>query len=105
MTMRVLVRWAGLSVGVVALMYLGLAAMVAERWRGDFVEAVLLVTLIGGAVMAALRFVLGRPGRQPVVTDPFSRDVFSTDTVNIAHIRVAGIGGAGLVVAALVVAA
>jgi hypothetical protein len=69
------------------------------------VEGVLLIALIGGAVMAAVRFAFGRSGRQPVVTDPFARDVFSTDTVNIAHVRVAGVGGAGLVLAALVVAA
>ena len=103
MTPRAFVRWSVLSVGVVALTYLALLAIVTDRWVGDFVEEVLLVALTGGAVMAAIRFALARSARQPV-TDPFSRDVFSTDTINIAHVRVAGIGGAGLVLAACAVA-
>jgi len=104
MTMRALVRWSVLSVVAVALAYLAVLAVVTEPLSGDFVQAVLLATLIGGAVMAAIRFVLGRSG-QHVVPDPFARDVFSTDTVNIAHVRVAGVGGAGLVLAAMAVAA
>ena len=105
MTMRAFVRWSVASVGVVALAYLALRAMVTERWAGDFlIQGALLIALIGGAVLAAVRFAFGRSDSRPV-TDPFSRDVFSTDTVNISHVRVAGVGGAGLVIAALGVAA
>lgn len=105
MTARAFVRWSVLLVGVGTLAYLAMLATLTELGVADFVGGVLLVALIGGAAMAAVRFALGRSGRQPVVTDPFSRDVFSTDTVNIAHVRVAGVGGAGLVLAALAVAA
>jgi hypothetical protein len=105
MTMRTVVRWFVLSLVAVALAYLAVVAVVTEPLSGDFVQAVLLATLIGGAVMAAVRLTLGRSGRQPVVSDPFARDVFSTDTVNISHVRVAGVGGAGLVLAAMAVAA
>ena len=104
MTMRTVVHWFVLSVVAVAMAYLAVLAVATEPLSGDFVQVVLLVTLIGGAVMAALRFTLGR-SKQRVVTDPFARDVFSTDTVNIAHVRVAGVGGAGLVLAAMAVAA
>jgi len=104
MTMRTLVRWCVLSLVVAALAYLAVLATVTEPLSGDFVQVVLVATLIGGAVMAALRFTLGR-SKQRVVSDPFARDVFSTDTVNIAHVRVAGVGGAGLVLAAMAVAA
>lgn len=104
MTARALVRWSVLSIGVLTLVYLAVLATVTARWMGEF-ETFLLVAVAGGAVMAALRFALGRSHPRAAVADPFSRDAFSTDTVNIAHVRVAGIGGAGLVVAALAVAA
>ena len=102
MTTRALVRWSVLTIGVAMLAYLALAT-VTERGFGDFVGAVLIVALLGGAAMATMRLAFGRSARQHVA-DPFSRDVFATDTVNISHIRVAGVGGAGLVLAAFVVA-
>jgi hypothetical protein len=103
MTMRAFVRWLVLSMGVVALAYLAVLAMVTVRWVGDFVEGFLLMAVVGGAIVAGMRFVLERRKRIAAVADPFSRDVFSTDTINISHVRVAGLGGAGLVLAAFVV--
>ena len=61
-------RWFVLSVVAVALAYLAVLAVVTEPLSGDFVQVVLLATLIGGAVMAAIRVALGRSGRQPVVS-------------------------------------
>ncbi len=102
MTARGFVRWSLLTVGMAAFVYLALLRTVTVRGVGTFEAALLLVA--GGAVLAALRFALGRSEHRAAVADPFARDVFSTDTVNIAHVRVAGVGGAGLVAAAMVVA-
>ena len=92
------------TIGAIALAYLALRAIVTVRWAGNF-ESFFVLALLGGIVLAGLRFALRDPGQDTIaVADPFARDLFSTDTVNMAHIRVAGVGGAGLVLAAMVVA-
>ena len=103
MTARTLIRWAVLVAGGLAVVALGVLATVLVRWFGEF-EAFFVVVALGGALLAALRFVAGRDRTPATVADPFAREMLSTDTINIAHIRVAGVGGAGLVLAAMLAA-
>ena len=84
-------------------MVLAVIATVLVRWLGDF-EGFLVVTALGGVLLAALRFSVAHDGTPATVSDPFAREMLSTDTINIAHIRVAGVGGAGLVLAAMLAA-
>ena len=103
MTARTLIRWAVLSAGGLAVVVLAAIATVLVRWLGDF-GGFLLVTALGGVLLAALRFSVAHAGPPATVADPFAREMLSTDTINIAHIRVAGVGGAGLVLAAMIAA-
>lgn len=100
---RTLFRWVALAAGVLALAYLVLFGSVAIRWYGDF-EGFLVTMVLGGILMAALRFGFARDHSPVTVFDPFARETFATDAINFAHVRVAGLGGAGLVLAAMVAA-
>jgi hypothetical protein len=100
---RTLIRWATLSAGVLAIVYLAVFGTVAIRWSGNL-EGFMVTVVLGGILMAAMRLAFAR-GRSPAtVFDPFARDTFATDAINFAHVRVAGVGGAGLVAAAMVAA-
>ncbi len=102
-TSRTMIRWATLSAGVLTIVFLGIFGTVAIRWSGNL-EAFMVTVVLGGILMAAMRFAFGRDRSQTALFDPFARDTFATDAINYAHVRVAGVGGAGLVAAAMIAA-
>jgi hypothetical protein len=72
MEAHTVVRGTTVVIGAAALAYLVLLATVTVRGNGDF-ERFLMLAVIGGVVMGALRLLLKKKNHATVVTDPFAR--------------------------------
>jgi len=70
----------------------------------DFMEGVLLLGIVGGAVMALVTFGVRHVSPRPPALIQMPPEPLSTDLINMAHIRVVGIGGLGLLIVTLMMA-
>ena len=70
----------------------------------DFMEGVLLLGIVGGAVMALVTFGVRHLSPRPPALIQMPPEPLSTDLINMAHIRVVGIGGLGLLIVTLMMA-